>query len=152
MDDNPLYVHDITAFEESKQSSWSSITFASELYDPPIDSLKFMKLPNVQFIYFHDNSLDKITDLTISNLPELKLISFSSFSLNDVHNLTLSSIEFSVIFIVDLPKLSVFSIDSYSLSHVVTFSINSILFFIFINKMFHLFMVNILKKKKSFLG
>ena len=152
MDDNPYYVHDITDYEKSRQSSWSSITFGNELYDPPIDSLNVKNFPNVQFIYFHDNSLDKITDLIISNLPELKLISFSSFSLNDVHNLTLSSIEFSVIFIVDLPKLAVFSIDSYSLSHVVTFSINSILFFIFINKMFHLFMVNILKKKKSFLG
>ena len=128
MDDNPLYVHDITAFEESKQSSWSSITFASELYDPPIDSLNFKKLPNVQFIYFHDNSLDKITDLTISNLPELKLISFSFDSLNDVHILTLSSITFSIVFIVDLPKLSILSIDSDSLSHVVTFNINSILF------------------------
>lgn len=96
MDDNPLYVNNITDFEKLKQLSWSSITFGDGLFDPPIKSLNFKKLPNVQFIYFHDNSLDKITDLTISNLPELKLISFSFDLLNDVHILTLSSIEFSI--------------------------------------------------------
>ena len=47
--------------------------------------------PHIQFIHIQEDSLERISSLTISNLPELTLMIIENHSLYETPKLTLSS-------------------------------------------------------------
>ena len=61
------------------------------LFNRKTKELLLNNYPHIQFIHIQENSLERISSLTISNLPELTLMIIENHSLYETPKLTLSS-------------------------------------------------------------
>ena len=91
-DDNPLVLENEDDFDKLTDKNWSSIIVKESMFKRMRNELILNDYPHVQFIHIQDNSLDRISSLTISNLPELKFLKFEENSFWLTNSLTLSSL------------------------------------------------------------
>ena len=92
VDDNPLVIENEDDYAKLNDKNWSSITVTKELFEEMRDELIMNDYPHVQFIHIQEDSLERISSLTITNLPELKFLKFEENSFWITNSLTLSSI------------------------------------------------------------
>ena len=91
IDDNPLVIENEDDYAKLNDKNWSSITVKEGLFYSKRDELILNDYPHIQFIHIQEDSLERISSLTISNLPELKFLKFEENSFKYTTSLTLSS-------------------------------------------------------------